>query len=110
MEEEEEQSEKKESQERREKKRELTSKKNLKIKKYIKKSNPSAVCLKSEKDFENEKGLVLKEFNHDKPSGKVSWKAEKAGEYYFTDPEKCGRGVEVTVVVADPAKSSRKMK
>lgn len=61
----------------------------------------SAVCLKSEKEFEDTKGLVVKEFNHDKPSGKVSWKAEKAGEFYFVDPEKCGRGVELTVVVAE---------
>lgn len=66
-----------------------------------KKSLLSAVCLKSEKEFEDTKGLVVKEFNHDKPSGKVSWKAEKAGEFYFVDPEKCGRGVEVTVVVAE---------
>ena len=66
-----------------------------------KKKTSSAVSLKSEKEFEDTKGLVIKEFNHDKPSGKVSWKAEKAGEYYFVDPEKCGRGVEVTVVVAE---------
>ena len=61
----------------------------------------AAVCLKSEKEFEDTKGLVVKEFNHDKPSGKVSWKAEKAGEYFFVDPEKCARGVEATVVVAE---------
>ena len=70
--------------------------------KNTKKSSPtSAVCLKSEKEFEETKGLVVKEFNHDKPSGKVSWKAEKAGEYFFVDPEKCARGVEVTVEVAE---------
>ena len=78
----------------RERRRELTQKPK-------KKKTSSAVCLKSEKEFEDTKGLVIKEFNHDKPSGKVSWKAEKAGEYYFVDPEKCGRGVEVTVVVAE---------
>ena len=79
----------------RERRRELTQKPKKK------KKTSSAVCLKSEKEFEDTKGLVIKEFNHDKPSGKVSWKAEKAGEYYFVDPEKCGRGVEVTVVVAE---------
>lgn len=71
-------------------------KQNVKLKKKKK-----AVCLKTEKEFEDTKGLVIKEFNHDKPSGKVSWKAEKAGEYYFVDPEKCGRGVEATVVVSE---------
>ena len=74
--------------------RELTQNKSPKTKKT------PAVCLKSEKEFEDTKGLVVKEFNHDKPSGKVSWKAEKAGEYHFVDPEKCGRGVEATIVVA----------
>ena len=59
------------------------------------------VCLASEKEFEDTKGLVVKEFNHAKPSGKVSWKAEKVGEYFFVDPDKCGRGVALTVDVAE---------
>ena len=86
--------------EERENEKRTTKRAHSKTKKKKKKTS-SAVCLKSEKEFEDTKGLVIKEFNHDKPSGKVSWKAEKAGEYYFVDPEKCGRGVEVTVVVAE---------
>ncbi len=74
--------------------------KNKKTQNKTRKTFP-AVCLKSEKEFEDTKGLVVKEFNHDKPSGKVSWKAEKVGEYFFVDPEKCGRGVELTVEVAE---------
>ena len=87
--------------EEREKENEKRTTKRAHSKTKKKKKTSSAVCLKSEKEFEDTKGLVIKEFNHDKPSGKVSWKAEKAGEYYFVDPEKCGRGGEVTVVVAE---------
>ena len=62
--------------------------------------NP-AVCLESEAAFEKEKGLVLKEYNHAKTSGKLTWKADKAGEFYFVDPDKCGKGMQLTVNVVD---------
>ena len=64
-----------------------------------------AVCLESEAAFEKEKGLVLKEYNHAKTSGKLTWKADKAGEFYFVDPDRCGKGMMLTVTVEEGAKS-----
>lgn len=64
------------------------------------------MCLDSEAAFEKEKGLVLKEYNHAKTSGKLTWKADKAGEYYFVDPDKCGKGMQLTVTVADGGKAA----
>lgn len=66
----------------------------------------TAVCLESEAAFEKEKGLVLKEYNHAKTSGKLTWKADKAGEFYFVDPDKCGKGMQLTVNVVDAAKAT----
>lgn len=72
-------------------------------------SSPSpitpAVCLESEAAFEKEKGLVLKEYNHAKTSGKLTWKADKAGEFYVVDPDRCGKGMMLTVTVEEGAKS-----
>ena len=69
-----------------------------------------AVCLENEAAFEKEKGLVLKEYNHAKTSGKLTWKADKAGEFYFVDPDRCGAGMLLTVTVADPvAKAGRRL-
>lgn len=64
-----------------------------------------ALCLESEAAFEKEKGLVLKEYNHAKTSGKLTWKADKAGDFYFVDPDKCGKGMLLTVTVEEDAKS-----
>jgi hypothetical protein len=70
----------------------------------------SAVCLENEAAFEKEKGLVLKEYNHAKTSGKLTWKADKAGEFYFVDPDRCGAGMLLTVSVVDPvAKAGRRL-
>ena len=68
-----------------------------------------AVCLANEDAFEKEKGLVLKEYNHAKTAGKLTWKADKVGAYHFVDPDKCGQGMALTVNVEEAAKASRRM-
>lgn len=72
---------------------------------------PAAVCLENEKAFEAVKDLVVKEYNHAKPEGKLTWKADKVGAYHFTDPDKCGQGLSLTVNVVDAAapKGARKL-
>ena len=43
-------------------------------------------------------------------AAEVARKADKAGEFYFVDPDRCGAGMLLTVTVADPvAKAGRRL-